>query len=112
MSVRRVQPVNPLQHAYAALCVGLLLALGIFGASANLHAALHGADARHATHQPTADDGCAITLFASGVEVPVDVPAAAPMPRQPVSERLTVATDACFAEPDHRLRPGRGPPRV
>lgn len=113
MSARRIQPIRPMQRAFAAVCIAVLLALGVFGANGQWHGALHGAD-----HGPTSDvlpehgDGCAVDLFASGVSVPLEVPSAVAQPVVAATGRLEAARELWLAEPEFRLRPGRGPPRV
>ncbi|MBL9215786.1 MAG: hypothetical protein JNG83_09960 [Opitutaceae bacterium] len=90
------------QRWLAAWCVLTVLALGVFGASPQLHEHLH-ADAGHPDH------GCAVTWFSAGIEnagsvdllvSPAQFPARTEpaLPVRPADEVL------------HRLPPGRGPP--
>ncbi len=61
----------------ASLGIGLVLALAVFAASPELHGWLHGHEPGVAHHQdnqrgvPDDDDGCAVTLFAQGLVVPL-----------------------------------------
>lgn len=104
--------IRPAQRAFAGLCVGLVLVLGLFGANADLHALLHAAE-----HGPEAGEhheaaaSCAVDLLAAGVVVPLEVPVAVAAPVAPDAGRVARPVLVWWAEPDHRLRPGRGPPR-
>lgn len=95
----------------AVLCVATLLALGVFGSSASLHAALHPCDQPSSGHVHHGWDGCAVDLYASGVSMPLDVPSTVPAPLERVLEREVPFVRAVDAAPDFRLPPGRGPPR-
>jgi hypothetical protein len=87
-----------------AVCAALLVwLLGIFAASAELHAALH----RDADHQ---DHSCAITLFSHGTDDTSDH-------RELVAVLALFSVGAIIAESTrwigeapHRLPPGCGPP--
>lgn len=85
----------------------MVLALGIFGANSELHAALHGDAAPTAAH----DAGCAVDLFAAGSEVPVEcVFVLADF--KVVSLDGLAGCESGYADPAYRLRPGQAPPRV
>ncbi len=111
MSHRRIQPASLAHRAYVALCIGLLLAMGVFGANARLHAALHDSGQPAESHHQGEGDSCAVALFATGVSVPLDVPAGMGMPVRLEPARLTATADIWLAKPEHRLMPGRGPPQ-
>ncbi|HEY5080157.1 MAG TPA: hypothetical protein VII43_09920 [Opitutaceae bacterium] len=70
---------SALSRIAAALGVALILALTVFAASPELHGWLHSHDAgaQAAAHDggrgqvPDDDDGCAVTLFAQGILLPL-----------------------------------------
>jgi hypothetical protein len=88
----------------AAGCAALVFALGLFAASPVLHEHLH-----HNAH-PSADDGCAIVLFAGGVSVPLAVTALPPPPAEWRRQPYVSSTEFFLASPRHLLPPGHGPP--
>jgi hypothetical protein len=86
--------------------MAVVLALGIFGANADLHAALHG-DTALASHEA----GCAVDLFAAGTDVPV----AAVFVLAAVQVGSVDGLAGCesgYVDPAYRLLPGQAPPRV
>jgi hypothetical protein len=88
--------------------VALVLALGVFGANADWHAVLHAHDDAH--HEPHTDDaGCAVELFASGVDTPVESPSA-PLVARRVAEILRAVAAVDVAAPEYRLLPSQAPP--
>ena len=95
---RQLPLVDFLRRTFAAGSAALVLALGIFAASPQLHQWLHG-DAS-LTH----DDECAVMLFASGVSSPV---AAIAVPVPPVEWQpcpYTVTTEVFLAAPRGQWR--------
>lgn len=117
-------PRNPrpdwLRRLLAAAGAALVLALTIFAASPAAHDWLHaagstcGGHAHGHDHGPARDGdddaGCAVVLFASGVDLPVE-PAAAIPPRV-VAQGVTPVTAAepLFISPRYLRQPERGPP--
>jgi hypothetical protein len=97
------------QRCLAALGVALVLALGLFGANADWHAELHDCGQHAAPHGDGETDGCAVEMFAAGVEVPVDAPSVAGAALA-AREDYRLVKSALVAAPGHRLRPSRGPP--
>lgn len=101
---------------FAGLGVALVLALGVFGANADLHGILHGEDHGHDHGHASApassrDDGCAVVLLATGATVPVDVPAGLGAPELTwLAERPVTAGAAVARRLDYRLPPGQAPP--
>lgn len=98
---------------FAVLGVALVLALGVFGADADLHERLH--DHEHGCHHHDAagEDSapCAVVLFAAGVTVPLEVPAFVPAPFVRVVATLTASrSSGAPMVVDVRQPPGRGPP--
>jgi predicted MFS family arabinose efflux permease len=92
-----------LRRVLAAVCAGLVFALGLFAASPNLHDQLH-----HNAHLP--DDGCAVVLFAGGVSVPLT---ATPLPAPSTEwreESFVSSTELILAAPRYLLPPTHGPP--
>ena len=87
----------------------LVLALTVFAASPVAHDWLHHDDA--ATHAPeTAEDTCAVVLFAAGVcEAPDRVEVLEP---GTVAQAITPATaaDVYLVSPRYFRQPERGPP--
>ena len=112
----RVQPSLP-RRLGAAAAAALVLVLTVLAASPAAHAWLHAAPegcAGH-THVPApeehdADQGCAVVLMMSGVELPLE-------PLSPLPPRLIAGSDlrVTAAAPDLRhprylRQPERGPP--
>ncbi|HVU15568.1 MAG TPA: hypothetical protein VHD32_01490 [Candidatus Didemnitutus sp.] len=91
------------QRACALLFAGLVFALGILGASPDLHSLIH-PDADHGNHT------CAITLFHQGLDEAAPIIAAAPAPS--LVEIGAAVRDGARRPDAHldRLMPGRGPP--
>ncbi len=109
---RPAQTESGWQRTLAALGIGLVLALGVFGADAGLHAKLHGAD--HADHSHDAEQGghCAVELFAGGVSLPLDLGGLVAVPVVRTLESDRPPHEVWIAETPHRQPPGRGPPLV
>jgi hypothetical protein len=108
-----------LRRSLAAAGAALVLALTVFAASPAAHEWLHaaGSGCSHAHGHDHgrgggADDdaGCAVVLFASGVDLPVE-PAAALPPRL-VAQGVTPVTAAepWLVSPRYLRQPERGPP--
>jgi hypothetical protein len=94
----------------ASGCALLLLALGIFGTSPDLHARLHAAGVAHDAANPAGGDACAVAIFSSGVPVAPVAVAPADLP-EVATIRLTGRSDGTFlAVACHLHPPGRGPP--
>lgn len=85
-------------------CIGVVVALGVFAASPNLHEQLH-----H-NGQPALDDGCAVVLFAGGVSVPLAPLTVLPAPGAGRGPALVAVEELLLEAPRFRLLPGRGPP--
>ncbi|HVT74288.1 MAG TPA: hypothetical protein VHD61_14220 [Lacunisphaera sp.] len=88
----------------AATCVAVVFALGLFAASPVLHGQLHAG-----SHAP-GDDGCAVTVFAGGVDLTVPV-VAGPPALVSSTEAFAAAHGVFVGSPHYRLLPGCGPPR-
>lgn len=91
------------QRTCALLFAGLIFALGILGASPDLHALIH-PDADHGDHN------CAITLFHHGIDNPAPAIVAVPVP---TLVEMGAAISGGERRPDahlDRVMPGRGPP--
>lgn len=100
-------PAQPgfLHRAIAVVCLGLVVLLGAAGSHAGLHAAMH-ADASAHHHQ----EGCAVDLFAAGVEQPLDAPQLARLPDVVDAAYARTAEPAVPTKPAGLHPPGRGPP--
>ena len=95
-----------LRRLYAAGGIALVLALSVFAASPSLHDELHAAT--HTDH----DDSCAVVLYAHGVSLPLDAPAA-PLPAVALDVRAPSVARVIFVSPPRYLhQPERGPPLV
>lgn len=105
--------IVPFWHrTFAVLCVGLVLALGVFGANADLHNLLHADDHGCDHSHEGADDGCAVVLWNSGATAPLEIPREIFAPHVFVVVVARPVFVATLASPDFRLPPGRGPPSV
>ena len=93
-----------LRRTLATGCVALILALGLFAASPTLHERLH------VDPQTTADDGCAVALFATGVSVPVPVLALPPGAGEWRELPPVVSPGVVLDSPRYLLQPERGSP--
>jgi len=103
-SLPRCLRADFLRRILATGCALLVFGLGLFAASPVLHQQLH--------HNPgsSAEDGCAIVLFANGVSVPL-VLAAPPPPSVDWHEQIHVRLAEVFLDsPRYLLQPERGPP--
>jgi hypothetical protein len=94
-----------LRRILAVTCLGLVVTLGAAGNDAGLHEALHAADSGQ--HH---EEGCAVDLFASGVEQLGDLPRLVRLPDTAISLLASVAEPAMPAKPAGLHPPGRGPP--
>jgi hypothetical protein len=99
-------PAQPgfLHRAFAVMCLGLVVLLGAAGQHAGLHAALHAPSPEHQ------DEGCAVDLFAAGVEQPLDAPQLAQLPDVVECAYARTAEPAMPTKPAGLHPPGRGPP--
>ncbi len=105
--------VSPLRRLVATVAAALVLVLALLAGSPALHAEFHDCGHAHAPDHgalPPHDDGCAISLFAQGVN-PAPAPFALTVPVD-VGRIASFAAPAailldrpCFLRP-----PGRGPP--
>ena len=93
-----------LRQLLAVGCVALVFALGVFAASPVLH------DQLHHDAVPSADDGCAVVLFACGVSVPLAMVEASPAPMEWRGQGFVGSDELLLDSPRYRLQPGRGPP--
>jgi hypothetical protein len=120
-ALRRSHPPCPTApwRALAGVLAALILALGAGTVSPDAHAWMHGeqgpahdACEHHSATSPAADDDehiCAVVLFASGVELPVD----ATFVNLPFGELngVRLEPDALYlAQPRYLRQPERGPP--
>lgn len=99
---------EPFRRLLAAGGAALVLALTIFAACPTAHASLHDAGCPH--HQPDNDEGCAVTIFASGVSLPVGPMATAPVVFLPRAVPVAPAADVFLVSPRYLRQPERGPP--
>lgn len=101
-----ILPRDFTRRLLAAGAAALILALTVFAASPIAHDSLHAGDVEHG------DDGCAVVLFASGVSLPLDLPAL----QTPtlIARGVTPATAAevFLVSPRYLRQPERGPPGV
>jgi len=88
----------------AALLAVMVWALGVFGASPDLHAALHG-------HGEADAHECAVTLFAHGADALGAAPEITLASAERELGRVAPALSHEWTAPEHRLRPACGPPR-
>jgi hypothetical protein len=84
----------------------LVFALGVVAASPALHNWLHD------TEDTTADDGCAVVLFANGVSVPLGTIAVAPPAVEWSEFARSITREIFLASPRYLRQPERGPPLV
>ena len=82
----------------------MVLALGLFAASPQLHQQLH----PHV--DSTLEGGCAVVLFAGGVSLPLTATALPPRDSARQELRAAPATEIHLDSPRYLLRPERGPP--
>lgn len=93
-----------LRRLLAAGCIALVFILGLLAASPVLHDQLHHGKAA------SAEDGCAVVLFAHGVSVPLAMIKAPPAPVEWREQVFIGSTELMLDSPRYRLQPGRGPP--
>ncbi|MSU73140.1 MAG: hypothetical protein EXS43_12495 [Opitutus sp.] len=104
-ATRRHTPLaERLRRLFAAGSALLVFGLTVFAASPKLHEWLHAAGT------PTSEEGCPITLFSSGVSLPLDTVAALPPVLIGHAPSAAVAVEIFVAPPRYLLRPERGPP--
>ncbi|HTL68197.1 MAG TPA: hypothetical protein VL200_11085 [Lacunisphaera sp.] len=103
--VKRKRQTRPgmMRRVIAAACVAVVFALGLFAASPVLHGQLHAG-----SHAP-GDDGCAVAVFAGGVDLTAAV-VAGPPAAEWREVRYAVLHAVFVHSPAYRLLPGRGPP--
>src|SRR5262245_35706196 len=94
-----------MRRLLAGGCAALVLALTIFAASPMAHGLLHDGEG-----QATADDACAVVLFASGVSLPVGPIAVLPPEVLPQGVSPLTAADVFLVSPRYLRQPERGPP--
>jgi len=100
----RCRRADFVRRLLATGCALLVFGLGLFAASPILHQQLHhNADS-------SADDGCAIVLFASGVSVPLGAIAIIPPSAQWCESSHATAEQIFLASPRYLRQPERGPP--
>jgi hypothetical protein len=108
---------DTLRRLVAGGCAGLVLALTLFAASPAAHAWVHASE-DHAdpcepgrAHPAAAEmDGCAIVLFAGGVDVPAGPVALVPPRALPQSVSRATAAEFHLVRPRYLHQPERGPP--
>ena len=100
-------PAERLRRVLAAGCAALVLALTVFAASPVAHSWLHLDADSHAT---TDTDTCAVTLFASGVALPVGPIAVTPPVAVPHTILPATAAEVFLISPRYLRQPERGPP--
>ena len=110
-------PPSWLRRWVAMGCACLVLGLTVLAACPAAHAWLHTGSASCGEHahgtgpEPRPDDtGCAVVLFATGIETPVEP--AALIPPALVAEAVASASadDLCLRPPRYLRQPERGPP--
>jgi hypothetical protein len=107
--------VCPLAQAVASFAAVLVLALTVLAASPDLHRLVHGHGAppyADASHRQAADDddGCAVTLFAQGIILPLAAFALAFSGRILRIVEFDRVDRVFAAEPRFLLLPSQGPP--
>lgn len=88
----------------AASLAIVVFALGLFAVNPILHEQLH-----HDAHS-SADDGCAIVLFANGLALPLALTAPLPPAADWCRQDFARSTDLVLASPRYWLQPALGPP--
>jgi hypothetical protein len=102
--MRRTFTADFLRRLLAAGSAALVLALSVFAASPVAHDSLHD----HGVQR--GDDTCAVVLFASGVALPLDVPAVVPPSSEWQPAIPAVAAEILLTSPRYLHHPERGPP--
>lgn len=106
MSRPLVTSTTPRSTRWLAAWLALTVwALGIFGVSPDLHAALHHHDGEH----PTAHE-CAVTLFAHGVETLDPAPELHRVADARELGRVAAPRTHAWTQPPYLHRPACGPP--
>ena len=93
-----------LRRLLTAGCIVVVFALGLLAASPVLHDQLHHGQA------PSADDGCAVVLFANGVSVPLALIPIPPAPAEWRKQDYFGADELLLNSPRYLLQPVCGPP--
>jgi hypothetical protein len=96
--------VDVLRRSFAAGCAALVLLLVTLAASPDLHARLHAADNTHS------EEGCAVTLFASGVSLTCTAILIPLPPVAWVEQTPAEVAEVFVATPRYLRQPERGPP--
>ena len=96
-------PASRTLRGVAAVCALMVWLLGFFGASSQLHGAVH-AEADHAGHT------CAITLFSQGLEHSLGQADMVVTPALFPAGEIAAVPAAPLTDTPDRLPPGRGPP--
>ena len=116
---RSSRPLADLLRAFSAAgCAGLVLALTLFAASPLAHDWVHSAGKQHTCHEhpdraPTPANGahdCAVVLFASGVDLPVEPLALRPPEQVAQTVSAAAAAEVYLVSPRYLRHPERGPP--
>ncbi len=100
--------LRPFHRFIAAGSALLVLLLTVLAVSPQLHADLHAHDA--ATEAVHADDGCVISLFASGVTAAPSALLLAVPPTTHVAATFSPRTEIFVSPPRYLHQPERGPP--
>jgi hypothetical protein len=114
------QPLSLLSRLLAAGCAALVLALTIVAASPAAHTWLHTVEQHHTCpHHPEPEalpqahdhaHECAVVLFASSAEVPVEPLALTPPRLLAIGVSPVTAADIFLVSPRYLRQPERGPP--
>lgn len=96
--------MEALRRIFAAGCVLMVFALGVFAASPTLHGKLHGGS------RDFSSDTCAVALFAAGVTTVVPVIAQPPSIEEWSELRAVPSDEIRLESPRYLHRPERGPP--
>lgn len=94
-----------LHRAVAVVCLAVVVFLGVAGVSADLHRAVHAAQAVSAD-----DHGCAVELFAQNATAAFGPPQLAALPDVSGTAHQRTAEPAVPTKPAGLHPPGRGPP--
>jgi len=113
LSPRRIP--SPLRASLAGLLAILVFAVANLVHLPALHHALHGGHAADHAHSPESADspaetGCAVALFAQGVDAPATDPLSARPDEKPAATLRLLAHAAPRVSPARRLPPGQAPP--
>lgn len=103
------QNLAPWRRIVAAIGAALVLALTIFAASPTAHDLLHDHAHGH-NHGVGGGEGCAVTMFADGVSMPVGPVSLAPPRLLPHGVTPATAAEIFLVSPRYLRHPERGPP--